>query len=99
MQELSTLQAKFEENLLDATNAWSRRVLNRAELAGLPKGVMDLAREAAREKKQEGWLFKLDFPDLSRGADPCRQPGTAPGILRGMGDEGIRAGTRWRSLG
>ena len=62
MQELSTLQAKFEENLLDATNAWSRQVLDRPELAGLPEGVMDLAREAASEKKQDGWLFKLDFP-------------------------------------
>ena len=26
MQELSSLQAKFEENLLDATNAWSRQL-------------------------------------------------------------------------
>jgi oligopeptidase A len=62
MQELSTLQARFEENLLDATNAWSRQVPDKSELAGLPEGVMDLARVAAGEKKQDGWLFKLDFP-------------------------------------
>jgi oligopeptidase A len=63
MQELSTLQARFEENLLDATNAWSRQVVDRSELGGLPEAAMDLARETAQKNDQDGWLFKLDFPN------------------------------------
>ncbi len=62
MQELSTLQARFEENLLDATNAWSRHITDETTLAGLPESVLDRARESAREKDQSGYLFRLDFP-------------------------------------
>ena len=34
MSELSQLQAKFEEQVLDATNAWSHTVTDAAQLAG-----------------------------------------------------------------
>ena len=36
-QELSTLQSKFEENVLDATNAWELFITDEQELAGLPR--------------------------------------------------------------
>ena len=62
MEELATLQAKFEENVLDATNAWSKHTTDEAQLAGLPEGLVDRAREAAAEAQKEGWLFTLDFP-------------------------------------
>ena len=35
-QELSILQSKFEENVLDATNAWELFIADEQELAGLP---------------------------------------------------------------
>ena len=62
MEELATLQARFEENLLDATHAWKKHVLEEARLAGLPPGLVDRAREAATAENLEGWLFTLDFP-------------------------------------
>ena len=62
MQELSTLQAKFEENLLDATNAWSRQITDGDELDGLPSDVKERARSAAEAKDLKGWLLELDFP-------------------------------------
>ena len=62
MEELSTLQARFEENLLDATNAWSKHLTDEAGLAGLPEGIRDRARETAENRGKEGWLFALDFP-------------------------------------
>ncbi len=62
MERLASLQARFEENLLDATNAWSRQILDQKRLEGLPEATMDRAREAAAEKKLKGWLFDLDFP-------------------------------------
>ena len=38
-QELSKLTSKFEENLLDATNAWSKLITDEKELAGLPESA------------------------------------------------------------
>ncbi len=61
-QELSSLQAKFSENLLDATNAWTRQVLDETELAGLPESAMALARQTAQQKEMDGWVFTLEFP-------------------------------------
>ncbi|HNR21956.1 MAG TPA: M3 family metallopeptidase [Steroidobacteraceae bacterium] len=62
MLELTTLQSKFEENVLDATNAWSHHVTDPAELAGLNEGVVEQARRRAHEKRTEGWLLSLDQP-------------------------------------
>ncbi len=61
-QRLSQLGTKYEENLLDATNAWSKQVSDRAALAGLPESALAMAAQAAREKGVEGWLLTLDFP-------------------------------------
>ena len=61
-QDLSALETKFEENLLDATHAWTRLVSDKNTLTGLPDSALEQAAQAAREKKQEGWLFTLDFP-------------------------------------
>ncbi len=60
--ELSELTARFEENLLDATNAWEKQVTDESELAGLPQSARDLARQMAEQKGLEGWLFNLEFP-------------------------------------
>jgi oligopeptidase A len=62
MEKLSSLQARFEENVLDSTNAWSRHFLKAHELEGLPEGVLDRAAETAASKGLKGWLFTLDFP-------------------------------------
>jgi oligopeptidase A len=63
MEQLSTLQAKFDENVLDATNAWSLTVNDEAELAGLPAPIIARAKAAADAKQQAGWLFSLDAPN------------------------------------
>jgi oligopeptidase A len=62
MERLATVQARFDENVLDATNAWSRPVAEQSELAGLPAHVVHRAREAAVAAEQEGWLLALDAP-------------------------------------
>jgi oligopeptidase A len=61
-QELSRLGSKFSENLLDATNAWSKLVTDESELAGMPQSALDLACQTAGQREQEGWLLTLDFP-------------------------------------
>jgi len=61
-RELSELGSKFEENLLDSSHAWNRRVADPKELAGLPASALDLARQNAEERGQEGWLLTLELP-------------------------------------
>jgi Zn-dependent oligopeptidase len=63
MERLATAQARFDENVLDATNAWTRAVDDVAELAGLPDAVIARARAEATSHGREGWLFTLDAPN------------------------------------
>jgi oligopeptidase A len=62
MMELSRLSAKFEENVLDATNAWSHPVHDRGQIAGINEGVLEQAQRRAAENGSDGWLFGLDQP-------------------------------------
>ena len=61
-EELAGLGAKFSENLLDATNAYSHVVTDESELTGLPADVIAAAREAAEKASVEGWKFGLKMP-------------------------------------
>ncbi len=63
MERLASAQAKFDENVLDATNAWTRAVTDAAELAGLPPAVIARARAEAERNGRDGWLFTLDAPN------------------------------------
>ena len=61
-QRLSELSAKFEENVLDATQAWEKQCLTKTELEGLPDSALDMARQTAQQRGKEGWLITLEFP-------------------------------------
>lgn len=61
-EELSALSATFSQNVLDATDAWSLHVENRAELAGLPDDVIAAARAAAEKDGLPGWKLTLQMP-------------------------------------
>ncbi|HVN42769.1 MAG TPA: M3 family metallopeptidase, partial [Steroidobacteraceae bacterium] len=63
MERLSVAQSKFDENVLDATNAWSAHITDAAELEGLPPAVVERARAAAEAAGREGWWFTLDAPN------------------------------------
>jgi oligopeptidase A len=62
MQELSNLNAKFEENLLDATNAWHKKITDVGELKGLPPTALGLMAQAAKQRDMDGWVVTLEFP-------------------------------------
>ena len=62
MLELTQLQAKFEENVLDATNGWTWHVSEPQELRGLNDMLIEQARRRAHEKRLEGWVLTLDQP-------------------------------------
>src|ERR1700748_643329 len=62
MMELTQLQAKFEENVLDATNGWTYHVAAAEQLRGLNDMLIEQARQRAHEKRVEGWILTLDQP-------------------------------------
>jgi oligopeptidase A len=62
MQELTKLQSRYEENLLDATNAWYKQFDHQDALEGLPPSALDMTVDAARQRDLEGWVITLEFP-------------------------------------
>jgi len=63
MQKLAALQATFEQNLMDATDAFSHHARDAGELAGLPAITLERARALAAERGVEGWVLRLDVPN------------------------------------
>jgi oligopeptidase A len=62
MQKLAALQATFEQNLMDATDAFQHHERDRGSLAGLPEVVLERAKQLATERGLDGWLLRLDAP-------------------------------------
>lgn len=61
-KELSRLQTRFEENLLDATHAWTKHVTDKKSLNGLPESALAQAKQKSLNEHKQGWIFTLDFP-------------------------------------
>jgi oligopeptidase A len=62
MEELTELQARFEQNLLDAMAAWSHHETEAARVEGIPANVLERAAAEATAAGKPGWLFRLDQP-------------------------------------
>jgi len=60
--EAARRSAKFSQNLLDATNAYSIVLEDPARVAGIPDDVLGAAREAAQKAGRAGWKFTLHMP-------------------------------------
>jgi oligopeptidase A len=61
-EELAALSARFDENVLDATNDWALYVSDGADLAGVPADVVAEARAAAEADGKPGWKLTLRMP-------------------------------------
>jgi oligopeptidase A len=61
-KQLSELTSKFSENVLDATNAWSKLISDESELAGVPESALGLMKQQAEQREQQGYLLTLDIP-------------------------------------
>jgi oligopeptidase A len=61
-EELSALCARFNDNLLDATNSFALLIDNADEVAGIPEDVLQTAGEAAAKEGVSGWKFTLHAP-------------------------------------
>jgi len=61
-ERLDQLSARFNDNVLDATNAFAHLVTDKAELAGVPDDVLEAAAAAAAAEGKEGWKLTLHMP-------------------------------------
>ena len=61
-QRLAKLSSRFNDNVLDATNAFAQVITEPGELAGIPDDVLDAAQAAAQEDGKDGWKFTLHAP-------------------------------------
>ena len=61
-EELAVLSARFDDNLLDATNAWALYVTDPDELSGVPDSVKAEARAAAAAEGKPGFKLTLRMP-------------------------------------
>ena len=62
--ELSQLTSQYSDNLLDASNAWSKHFDDVSALAGLPQSALDLAAQIAQQRGEKGWMLTLDYPSF-----------------------------------
>lgn len=60
--KLSELNSKFSNNVLDATQAWSKHITDASELDGLSESALALAKQLAEQKDKDGFVVTLDFP-------------------------------------
>lgn len=65
MQRLSSLGSRFEANVLDATEQWSKSLGEERELRGLPADVVNAARRRANQYGESGYRLALDGPTFS----------------------------------
>lgn len=59
---LSKLSNRFSNNVLDATMAWSRQVIDVTELSGIPEMTLRGAADIAGRRALEGYVLTLDAP-------------------------------------
>jgi oligopeptidase A len=82
-EELANLASRFQDNVLDATNAFGLYVTDPAELSGIPQDVLATAAEGAKKEGREGWKLTLHMP--------CYQPVLQYADHRGLRERLYRA--------
>ena len=80
-KRLSELGSRFSDNVLDATNAWSKQV-SEEQLAGLPATALANARQAAQQAGLEGCLITLEFPSFYPVLAYCEDAGLREEVYR-----------------
>ncbi len=61
-EALSETSSQFNDNLLDATNAFSWFTDNPQDVAGIPEDALHTARQLAEQEGKAGWKFTLHMP-------------------------------------
>lgn len=95
-KELSTLSSQFSDNVLDATQQWTRHYDSVDALKGLPDSAIAAMAETATEKDQLGYLVTLEMPSylaiMTYCDDPALREEVYSAYLTRASDQGPFAG-------
>lgn len=61
-ERLASLSSRFNDNVLDATNAFELYIEDERRLTGIPEDTLEAARKAAADAGRSGWKFTLHMP-------------------------------------
>ena len=93
---LSELSSRFQENVLDATNAWSKYLDTADRLEGLPESTLAMLRQSAEQQGESGYRIGLDFPSVFAILTHCRDRELRQQVYEAFGtrasDQGPHAG-------
>lgn len=93
----SELGSKFQDNVLDATNAWQVHITEESDLAGLPDHSKAMLAQAAKAKDLDGWLVTLEQPSyiavMTYADDRSLRKKTYSAFSTRASDQGPNAGT------
>lgn len=87
-EEASMLSLQFSQNLLKENKAFELLITDKSQLDGLPASAIEAARQSAKEKGKEGWLFNLDYPSYSPFMTHSTQRELRKKIFMARGTEG-----------
>ncbi len=70
-EEMALLTLQFSQNLLKERKAYTLHITDEAEVEGLPESLLNLARNEAKERELEGYIFTLDGPSYGPFMQYC----------------------------
>lgn len=93
---LAELSSKFENNVLDATQAFTLHLPDDSRLKGLPKHALNTAKELAEEKELPGYVLTLEYPSfqavITHADDRLLREQIYQAFVTRASDEGPNAG-------
>ncbi|HAT7006165.1 TPA: oligopeptidase A [Legionella pneumophila] len=94
---LAELSSKFENNVLDATHAYTIHITEAERLAGLPEHALNTAKELAHEKGLDGFVLTLEYPCfqavITHAEDRALREEMYRAYVTRASDQGPNAGT------
>ncbi|WP_291736067.1 M3 family metallopeptidase [Leisingera sp. F5] len=101
-KRLSELTSKFAENVLDATQGWTKLVESAEDLAGVPESSLAAMAQAATANDQQGYLITLEFPSYFPVVTYCENASLREEVYEAFvtraSDQGPNAG-EWDNSG
>jgi Zn-dependent oligopeptidase len=88
-KELSQLKLKFGEHILAETNTFEMLLTNESDLAGLPEGAKEAAKQLAESKNKDGWLITLDYPSYIPFMTYANNRGLREQLSKAFGSKGF----------
>ena len=61
-EKLAKLESKFEQNILDSSNSWTKNFKTINPLKGIPQSALEIAEETAAKRNEVGYTLTLDQP-------------------------------------